>query len=149
MNMIIQASPVQSNISWKISIASTNTINFINQINRIFYRPRTGVGTKIPRLVLFHLTRKKHAWKILSHRHTNVWIGFVITQHRIIFWSVFFNQITLQHKCLQLRIRNDVLETLNMLHHLFLLDSFIVTWLEILTHAFTKTKCLPYINNRI
>ena len=149
MNMIIQTCAIQSDIARQFTIAGTKLINLIDQFDRILDRSGTRIWSEIPRLILFYLTRKKHTRKIFPHRYADIRIGLVIAQHGIVFRRVFLDQIAFQYQSLQLGVRNNVLKSRNMFHHLFLLDSLIVARLKILPHAFSQTYRLSDIDDGI
>ena len=46
-------------------------------------------------------------------------------------------------------IGDNIFKPLNMLHHLFLFNTFIMTWLKVLSHAFAQTHCLTDIDDSI
>ena len=61
MDMVIQAGSLLSDIPRQIPAAGADLIKLLNQFDRILHCPRTGIGTKIPDLVLFHRAAKKES----------------------------------------------------------------------------------------
>ena len=60
---------------------------------------------------------------------------------------MLLDQVALQHKGFQLRIRYNILKPPDMGHHLLDLDSLIPAGLKILSHAVLQTDRLAHINN--
>ena len=79
LNMIIQAWTVLARIPGQIPITGTQLIQLVQQIYGILYCSRTGVGTKIFRLVLFHGAGKQYPGIFLSQGHFNIGISLVIS----------------------------------------------------------------------
>ena len=119
------------------------------QFNSIFYCTGTGIRTKIFCLIFLHPPCHHYTRERFIYSYFYKWIRFIIHQHRIVFWSVFFNQITFQNKRFQLGIRHNIFEPGNMCHHLFYLGSLIPAALKILSDTVFKTDCFSDINDRI
>ena len=63
---------------------------------------RQGIRSKILRFILHHLPRHHNPRKWFIHSYLYKWICFIVHQHRIIFRTMLFNQITFQYKRFQL-----------------------------------------------
>jgi hypothetical protein len=56
LNMIVEASSVIAAFLRQAFIAGPQLIKFVDQINGVLYRSGTGIRSKIPGFVFFHLT---------------------------------------------------------------------------------------------
>ena len=147
--MIVQAGAVLSRISWKITIAGTYLIQFPHQLDHIFYRPAAGIRSKISGLIFFHSSGKKYSRVWFIDSHLDKWITLIILEHSIIFGTVLFDQITLQHKSFQLRVRNNVLKPGYVHNHSFNLRPFVTAALEILAHTVFQADGFSHIDDLI
>ena len=95
LDMIIKTRTFFPDIFWKISIAAPYMVQFMDQINRISNRLRARVRTEVFCLIFQHFPCQQNSRKGFIHRHFDKWICFIIHQHRIVFWMMFFDQITL------------------------------------------------------
>ena len=148
-NVIIETCPVVSAITGQIPITGTELIELINEFNGILHCGRTGIWTKISGTILLHLSGKQNSRILLSHRHFNIGIGFIILQHRIILWTVFLDQIIFQHKCFQLRICHNIFKSADQRHHLVNLRSSPYVFAEIRPDTIMQIDRFSHINNII
>ena len=111
--MVIEARPVFADILRKLSRAGSDMVYLVYQLYCVLHRPGTGKWSEIFILILFHHTREQNSGIFLRHGYFDIRICLIILQHCIVTRPVFFNQITLQDKGLQLRIRHDIFESGN------------------------------------
>ena len=62
---------------------------------------------------------------------------------------MFFDQVTFQNKCFQLRISNDVFKSGYVSNHLLNLRTFVSAALKILPHTVFQADCLAHIDDLI
>ena len=141
-----QAGALLPDITGQPAVAAADLIKLPDQLDGILHGPSTGVGAEILRLILCHPADHHHPRKRFIHRHLNKRIGLVIHQHRIVFGTVLFDQITLQHQRLQLGICYDIFKPGDMGHHLLNLHALIPAALKILPHPVFQADRLAHIN---
>ena len=78
---------------------------------------------------------KQNAWKILVHGHLNVRVRLVIFQHRIVFRTVLFDKVALQHERLQFGIRHNILKPRNTVNHPLYFRRHMTALLKILAYS--------------
>ena len=149
VDMVIETWPFLALHFGQLLIAGTDTVQLVNQINRIFYCSSRSIGAIIFRLILVHLPCKQYPWEIFLHRHFDKRIGLVIHEHGVVFGPVLLNQITLQHQRFQLRIRDDVFKPGNMGHHLLNLHALVPAGLKILPYPVFQRDGFSNVNNGI
>ena len=109
--MIIQAGALQSGVSRQHPVAGTQLVQLVQQLNGIFDRRSTGIRTEIAGLILLHGTGKQDSGIIFPHRHLDIRVRLVILQQSVIFRRILFDQIVLQHQCLQFGVRHDIFKS--------------------------------------
>ena len=149
LHMIIQTGPVLPCISRKTAITGTYLIQFPHQFNHVFHCPATCIRSEISGLIFFHSSGKKYSWIWFVDSHLDKRITFVILEHGVIFRTVFLDQIALQNKCLQFRVRNNVLKSGNVCNHPLNFGSFITAALKILAHTVLQADGFSYIDDLI
>ena len=148
-HMIIQTGSFFSLIPGQHFMAGTDLIQFPQQFNTFLNRARTCIGAEIPGFVFFHFPGKQYSRVRLLYRDLDKRIGLVILQHGIVFWPMFFDQITFQHQCFQFRIGDDILKPRNMSDHFLDFRSFVAAALKILADTVFKTDGLSHIDDGI
>ncbi len=148
-DVVIQAGSLLACVPGQAAAAASQLIQLPDQFYRILHRAGAGKWPEIPGLVFFHRAGKKHPGIFLPQRHLDKRITLIILQHRVVFWPVLLDQVALQHKRLQLRIRHDILKPPYPLYHLLDLRTFIPAALKILPHPVLQADSFPYINNII
>ena len=149
MDVIIQAGTLLPDITGQPAVTAADLVQLPDQLDGILHGPCTGVGAEILRLILCHPADHHHPRKRLVHRHLYKWIGLIIHQHGIVFGTVLFDQITLQHQCLQLGICYDIFKPGDMSHHLLNLHALIPAALKILPHPVFQADRLSHIDDLI
>ena len=149
LNVIIQTWPFLSDVSWKRPAAASQPVEFPHHVDDILHRLRTRKWSKILRLVLglpayHHNTRER-----FLNCHLDKWVGFVIHKHRIILRTILLDQIALQDKCFQFRVRDNIFKSPDVRHHLLYLDAFISAALKILAYPVFQTDGFANINDLI
>ena len=148
-NMIVQAGPVSSDLLRQTPAAASDPVKLPDQINGIFYSAGAGIGAEIPGFILFHGSGKQDPGIFLPHRHFNKRIGLVILQHGIVLGPVFLDQIALQHKSFQFRIRYDILKPADPGHHLLNLGALVPAALKVLAHPVAQAHRFSHIDNGV
>ena len=149
VDVIVKTRAVLADLLWQALIAGTDIVQLPQQFDRIFHSSGARVRAEIFRLVLLHLMGKQNAWKILVHGHLNVRVRLVIFQHRIVFRTVLFDKVALQHERLQFGIRHNILKTGDMRDHPLNLRPFVAARLEILADTVFQRNRLSYVDNCI
>ena len=149
MDVIVKTRAVLADLLWQALIAGTDIVQLPQQFDRIFHSSGARVRAEIFRLVLLHLMGKQNAWKILVHGHLNVRVRLVIFQHRIVFRTVLFDKVTLQHERLQFGIRHNILKAGDMRDQPLNLRPFVAARLEILADTVFQRNRLSYVDNCI
>ena len=90
-------------------------------------------------------------WECFFHCYTDIRISFIIRHHRIIFGTIFFNQITLKHQCFHLGICYNVFKVSNLRNHLRNLrrTTMPMSCLKILPYPAVQTDRFANIKNFI
>ena len=149
VDVIVKTRAVLADLLWQALIAGTDIVQLPQQFDRIFHSSGARVRAEIFRLVLLHLMGKQNAWKILVHGHLNVRVRLVIFQHRIVFRTVLFDKVALQHERLQFGIRHNILKAGDMRDHPLNLRPFVAARLEILADTVFQRNRLSYVDNCI
>ena len=149
VDVIVKTRAVLADLLWQALIAATDIVQLPQQFDRIFHSSGARVRAEIFRLVLLHLMGKQNAWKILVHGHLNVRVRLVIFQHRIVFRTVLFDKVALQHERLQFGIRHNILKAGDMRDHPLNLRPFVAARLEILADTVFQRNRLSYVDNCI
>ena len=100
--MIVQTWPLLPCIPGQIAAAAPYMVQLMQKVNGIPDCLGACIRPKILCFILHHFSGKHHSWVGFIDRHLNKRIGLIIHEHGIILWPVLFNQVTLQHKSLQL-----------------------------------------------
>ena len=149
MNVIIQAGPVQADIPGQIPVTRPDLVQLVQQLYRLLHRPCTRIRPVIPGFVLLHPSCKQHPGIGFLHRHFNKRITLVILEHGVVFGTVLFDQVALQHQRLQLGIRDDILKPGNLGHHPLNLGALVPAGLKILPHPVFQADGLAHVNDGI
>ena len=121
----------------------------LQQIQRFLHRCPARVRPEILILVFLHLVRIQHPRVFFIYRHVKIRIALAVLQEGVVFRLVFLNEITLQDQRLRLRVRHDVLEAADVIHHLQDLRRLSTPALEILAHAVFQHDRLPDVDHLI
>ena len=148
-DMVIQTGTVFADIPRKIPVAGTDMVQLPYQFHRVLDRIRTCIRSEIFCFILFHSPHKQYPRIFLIDRHFQIRIGLIVLEHRIVFWPVFFDQITFKYQCFQLGIRDDILKSRDLLHHLLFLYPEISAALKILPHPVFQADRFSHIDDRI
>ncbi len=120
----------------KIQIAGTQFINMPNGIQQNFRRPHLGIRSVIFRAILNKMSRQENPRKILF-LNANPGIGFVVLQHDIVKWLMFFDQIILQQQRIVFARHDRRLEVIYFADHNPRTVSVLV-FIEIRGHSFLQ-----------
>ena len=149
MDMVIETGALCPHIFWQIPVAGAELIELVNQFDSIFYRRRTGIGSEIFGMILFHHSGKKHSRICLPYRHLNIRIGFIVLQHGIIFGTMLFDQIIFQNKCFQFRVRDNIFKPADQCNHLVNLGTPTDIFAEIGSDTVVQIDGFSHINNGV
>ena len=119
LDMIIKAGSLLADVLWKIAVAGSYPVQLVNKLQCILYCKPTRIRPEILGLVLLHVTGHHNTRKSLIYCHLDIRITLIILKHCIVSWTMLLYKVTLQYKCLELRVRNYIFKTVYPRHHLF------------------------------
>ena len=150
VDMVIDARTLFPDIARQHAIAVPKLKHPVQQLHRGTHRITACERPEILCSVLFHLTHHEKPRIRLVHGHLDVRIGFVVDEHRVVLGPVLLNEIVLENQCLELGIRDNVLEVRNLADHALDLrpapDNFL---LKIRAHAVVQILRLADVENRV
>ena len=144
-DMVVQAGALLARVPGQASVAGPQMIKLIQQLNGILHGRCAGIGSEIFRLVLLHHPGKQDTGISLPQRYLDIRIGLIILQQCIVFGGMLLYQIVLQHKGLQLRIRDNIFESGDQGHHLIYHGSSADIFTKIRAHAVMEVNRLAHI----
>ena len=121
--------------------------NMAQKIKRLVHRPYTGIGTKITRTIIYHLTCDCNFGKGSGKMHFDIGITLIVLQPHIEPRSVFLYQIHFQNKRFQLRTNHNPFQIGNMRNQFARFAVHIFTILKIGSHPVAQVNGFTHVNH--
>ena len=149
MDVIVQAGTLLADIPGQHPAAVPEPEDPVHQVQGVPHRAGTGKGTEVLCLVLLQLPGHKNPREGFPHCYLNIRIGLVVPQHGIVARAVLLDQIVLKDQRFQLRIRDDIFETLDPADHLQDLRALSPGRLKVLPHPVPEADGLSDVDDLV
>ncbi len=132
--MVVKTLALSTYLFWQRAVAGPKAVEFIYKFNGVLDCGCAGERAEVPGLVFFHKTGKEYTGKRLGYGDLYVGIGLVILEHGVVAGTVLLDEVVLKNQRLQLRVRNYIFKTGDLLdHHVYLRSA-----------PYVGTKIRPY-----